>query len=128
MMESEEDALECQEDELVALSSIYDERVFTRSQNGGEVNIYLELPENFEVKISASKRIEANPEASHEKDVSTWDVFSVKYLPPLVLNFCFPPDYPSTQPPQYTLSCKWLNVLQVNNPPSNILHISSINE
>jgi E3 ubiquitin-protein ligase RNF14 len=113
-MEEEEDALQCQEDELVALSSIYDERVFTRSQSGGEVNIYLEIPENFEVKISTGRRIETNAdEASHINDV-IWDVFPVKYLPPLVLNFIFPPDYPSVQPPQCTLLCKWLNVLQVN--------------
>jgi E3 ubiquitin-protein ligase RNF14 len=116
MMESGEEGLECQEDELVALSSIYDERVFTKSQSGGEVNIYLDIPENFEVKISASKRIETNAdETSHDND-AIWNVSAVKYLPPLVLNFSFPPGYPSTQPPQYTMSCKWLNVLQVNIP------------
>lgn len=107
---------ECQENEIIALSSIYDERVFTKLQSGGEVNIFVELPEQFEVKISASNRISKtnanNADILTSNDV-LWDVFPVKYLPPLVLDFSFPPDYPSTQPPQYTLSCKWLNVFQV---------------
>ena len=111
-MDLEEDA-ENQENELVVLCSIYDERVFTRSQCGGEVKIYLEIPENFEVKISVSKRIESKADETGHEDGIIWDVFPVKYLPPLVLNFNFPPGYPSTKPPQYTLSCKWLNVLQV---------------
>ena len=123
--EDEEDALQIQcqeqEDELVALSSIYDERVFKRLQSGGEVSIHLELPENFEVRISTSKEIEktADEDVDHTNDVP-WDVFPVKYLPPVVLNFVFPSDYPSIQPPQYTLLCKWLNVLQVNNLMLNI--------
>ena len=112
-MASEEDA-ENQENELVVLGSIYDDRVFTRSQCGGEVKIYLEIPENFEVKISASKRIDSKADKSGQEDHVIWDVFPVKYLPPLVLNFNFPPGYPSTEPPHYTLSCKWLNVLQAS--------------
>ena len=111
-----EETLECQEDELVALSSIYDERVFVRLPNGGEVNIYLDIPENFEVKICTSNKIETKADASRETsndNDAVCDVFSVKYLPPLVLTFTYPTTYPSTNPPQYKLACKWLNVLQV---------------
>lgn len=38
---------------------------------------------------------------------------TVCFLPPLVLNFELPPDYPSTSPPAFTLSSKWLSPAQV---------------
>ena len=34
----------------------------------------------------------------------------VSFLPPLVLNFAYPPSYPSIAAPTYTLTCKWLHV------------------
>lgn len=41
---------------------------------------------------------------------------TVCFLPPLVLNFELPPDYPSTSPPAFTLSSKWLSPAQVGEP------------
>ncbi|CAJ0954229.1 unnamed protein product [Ranitomeya imitator] len=38
---------------------------------------------------------------------------AVSFLPPIVLNFELPPDYPSTAPPNFTLSCKWLSPRQL---------------
>lgn len=37
----------------------------------------------------------------------------VSFLPPLVLNFELPADYPSTSPPIFNLSSKWMTVAQV---------------
>ena len=33
----------------------------------------------------------------------------LKHLPPVLLGFQLPDDYPSKSPPIFTLSCKWLN-------------------
>lgn len=125
--------LECQEDELLALGSIYDERVFTRptDEMQGQVNVYLDLPNPFEVEV-AVKRIPTGKElgkvqtstcstSSEQTSVPKWKIFLVKYLPPLVLTFIFPPSYPSSEPPQFTLSCKWLTAIQVNEAFVKIL-------
>ena len=114
--------LECQEDELLALGSIYDERVFTRptDEMQGQVNVYLDLPNPFEVEV-AVKRIPTCSTSSEQTSVPKWKIFLVKYLPPLVLTFIFPPSYPSSEPPQFTLSCKWLTAIQVNEAFVKIL-------
>ncbi|XP_064205959.1 E3 ubiquitin-protein ligase RNF14 [Anguilla rostrata] len=89
-----------QEDELLALASIYDEEEFRRAESaqGGEIQICLELPQDFKIVVKGDKQT--------EHDVS--------FLPPLVLNFELPPDYPSTSPPEYTLSSKWLSRAQLS--------------
>lgn len=45
---------EAQEDELLALASIYDEDVFKRSESapGGETKIFLELPQDFIISVN----------------------------------------------------------------------------
>ncbi|NXP09619.1 RNF14 ligase, partial [Thinocorus orbignyianus] len=95
---------EAQEDELLALASIYDEEEFKRAESaqGGETRICLELPQDFKVFVSGS-----SPESSRFE-------CTVCFLPPLVLNFELPPDYPSTSPPIFTLSGKWLSRAQLS--------------
>lgn len=39
--------------------------------------------------------------------------YNVCFLPPLVLNFELPADYPSTSSPVFTLSSKWMTGAQV---------------
>ncbi|XP_063223142.1 E3 ubiquitin-protein ligase RNF14-like [Bacillus rossius redtenbacheri] len=39
---------------------------------------------------------------------SSFQELSLDYLPPLSLLFSFPKDYPSSSPPDFTLSCQWL--------------------
>ncbi|KAJ8376798.1 hypothetical protein SKAU_G00073780 [Synaphobranchus kaupii] len=87
---------EAQEDELLALASIYNLEEFQRdgSARGGEVRICPDLPRDFKVNVKAGG-----------KDTD----YGVSFLPPLVLNFELPPDYPSTSSPLFTLSCKWLS-------------------
>ncbi|NWH79647.1 RNF14 ligase, partial [Piaya cayana] len=98
---------EAQEDELLALASIYDEDVFKRAESaqGGETRICLELPKNFKVFVSGDST-ESLQGAGFE--------YTVRFLPPLVLNFELPPDYPSTSPPAFTLSGKWLSPPQLS--------------
>lgn len=44
---------EAQEDELLALASIYDEEEFRRAESGkeGEIHLCLELPPNFKLLV-----------------------------------------------------------------------------
>lgn len=46
--------LEAQEDELLALASIYDGDEFRKAESvqGGETRIYLDLPQNFKIFVS----------------------------------------------------------------------------
>ncbi|XP_076117218.1 E3 ubiquitin-protein ligase RNF14-like [Mytilus galloprovincialis] len=94
---------EQQEDELLALTSIYDETVLSVSDDteepGGQFLVSSHIPENFSIKsLSKDNKIEEHV---------------VKNLPPISLNFQLPKDYPSVTPPQFTLSCKWLNRKQL---------------
>ena len=47
--------LEAQEDELLALASIYDAAEFRKAESvqGGETRICLDLPQNFKIFVSA---------------------------------------------------------------------------
>ncbi|XP_013872295.1 E3 ubiquitin-protein ligase RNF14 [Austrofundulus limnaeus] len=91
---------ESQEDELLALASIYDEEEFRRAESaqGGEIQLCLELPPDFKVVVKGDK--------THEHNVC--------FLPPLMLNFELPSDYPSTSPPVFTLSSKWITKAQLS--------------
>ncbi|XP_073507347.1 E3 ubiquitin-protein ligase RNF14 [Phyllobates terribilis] len=97
---------EAQEDELLALASIYSEDEFKRADGapGGEIQVCLELPANFSISVKSNSAAECFPE-NFENTVS--------FLPPIVLNFELLPDYPSTAPPDFTLSCKWLSPKQL---------------
>ncbi|XP_008331071.1 E3 ubiquitin-protein ligase RNF14 [Cynoglossus semilaevis] len=91
---------EAQEDELLALASIYDEDEFHRAESaqGGEMQLCLELPPDFKIIVKGDTKTEYN----------------VSFLPPLVLNFELPADYPSTSSPSFTLSSKWMTKAQMS--------------
>ncbi|KAI2539454.1 RNF14 isoform 3, partial [Pan troglodytes] len=93
---------EAQEDELLALASIYDGDEFRKAESvqGGETRIYLDLPQNFKIFVSGN---------SNECLQNSGFEYTICFLPPLVLNFELPPDYPSSSPPSFTLSGKWLS-------------------
>lgn len=90
---------EAKEDELLALASIYDEEEFHRAESGkeGEIHLCLELPPNFKLLVKGQKSAEHN----------------ISFLPPLVLSFDLPDDYPSTSAPVFTISSKWLTRVQI---------------
>ncbi|XP_066288072.1 E3 ubiquitin-protein ligase RNF14-like [Branchiostoma lanceolatum] len=96
---------EAQENELLALSSIYDDTVFMAAEDGtgGQFCSILDLPENFQIKAPAPPG----------ESVNKATVIPVKYLPPIILHFQYPADYPSCSAPQFTLSCKWLTLQQL---------------
>lgn len=98
-----------QEDELLALTSIYDNILKVTKEgdlNGGELLACPVLPDDFCVKVIKNKQ-ESGGEKCQE------ELHQIKYLPPVQLNFLLPKDYPSCRPPKFTLSCKWLNKQQL---------------
>ncbi|KAJ8297615.1 hypothetical protein KUTeg_024146 [Tegillarca granosa] len=114
---------EQQEDELLALSSIYDENVLTITKDeeepGGQFLACLHLPENFTLKVPDQQNKNANGEPH---------LHSIKFLPPIALNFQFPSNYPSQIPPNFTLSCKWLNRKQLTTLCNRLDEIWKENE
>ncbi|XP_075131079.1 E3 ubiquitin-protein ligase RNF14-like [Leptodactylus fuscus] len=98
---------EAQEDELLALTNIYSVEEFKREDAapGGEIHLYLELPSDFVISIKSNSA--TNSFADNFEN-------TVSFLPPIVLNFELPPGYPSTTPPNFTLSCTWLSSAQLS--------------
>ncbi|CAL8267929.1 unnamed protein product [Arctogadus glacialis] len=97
--------LDAQEDELLALESIYGPEVFVRAADGtrasaaaGELRVSVELPQDFFVAV---------------KDGDAFVYYGVSSLPTLTLRFELPEEYPSSSPPTFTLSCSWLTDAQV---------------
>lgn len=92
---------EAQDDELLALVSIYDEEEFHRAESGreGEIHLCLELPHDFKLLVTGENCVE----------------YHVSFLPPLILSFELPVDYPSSSAPVFTLSSKWLSRLQLSS-------------
>ncbi|XP_053145935.1 E3 ubiquitin-protein ligase RNF14 [Hemicordylus capensis] len=97
---------EAQEDELLALASIYEDE-FKRAESvqGGEIRVSVDLPQNFSIFVSGS--------STDNLQDSKFEC-TVCFLPPIVLNFELPADYPSTAPPVFALSSKWLSLLQLS--------------
>ncbi|XP_046872166.1 E3 ubiquitin-protein ligase RNF14-like isoform X1 [Hypomesus transpacificus] len=95
------DNCEAQKDELLALASIYsdDEFVWTESTSGGEIRVTVDLPRDFSVVIKEGDSLRQH---------------AISFLPPLVLTFNLPGDYPSCSPPTFTLSTRWLSRAQLS--------------
>ncbi|KAJ1127073.1 hypothetical protein NDU88_005479 [Pleurodeles waltl] len=95
---------DAQEDELLALTSIYADDEFQRSQHirTGQIKVCVELPKDFRICVSGN----------YAKNPPTVD-FKVCFLPPVVLTFELPAHYPSASAPVFQLSCKWLTPVQV---------------
>ncbi|XP_031573827.1 E3 ubiquitin-protein ligase RNF14-like [Actinia tenebrosa] len=114
-----------QKDELIALTSIYDNRTFIRSldDKGGQLNAHLDFPKPFSIRIREAhlpksfrkdKTVEEADELATSAAKDVFATVNVDYLPPIVLNFELPTAYPSEDAPQYTLSCKWLTNFQLS--------------
>ncbi|XP_034558258.1 E3 ubiquitin-protein ligase RNF14-like [Notolabrus celidotus] len=90
-----------QEDELLALQSIFDAEEFFRDEPkfAGEIRVSVELPADFTVVL---------------KEGETLRQYEISFLPPLNLTFELPEDYPSSSPPSFTLTCSWLTHIQLS--------------
>ncbi|KAM9385757.1 E3 ubiquitin-protein ligase RNF14-like [Pholidichthys leucotaenia] len=93
--------LEEQEDELTALHSIYGPEEFVRDESkfAGQIRVCVDLPADFSVTL---------------KDGETLRQYQISFLPPVILTFDLPDDYPSSSPPIFTLTCSWLTQTQLS--------------
>ncbi|XP_062513556.1 E3 ubiquitin-protein ligase RNF14-like [Corticium candelabrum] len=100
---------EAVEDELKALASIYDECTFSGGEGdaGGRLSISLSIESPLQVEAAADLLMKKD-------NLSTFTSRMFYHLPPLMLHFHLPDKYPSLQPPQYSLSCKWLSKRQLS--------------
>uniref|UniRef100_A0A3B4Y7I0 RBR-type E3 ubiquitin transferase n=1 Tax=Seriola lalandi dorsalis TaxID=1841481 RepID=A0A3B4Y7I0_SERLL len=93
--------LEDQEDELLALHSIFGLEEFVRNESNpaGEIRVSVELPADFTVALTEGETVRQ---------------YEISFLPPLLLTFELPEDYPSSSPPSFTLTCSWLTHIQLS--------------
>uniref|UniRef100_A0A3B4UVB0 RBR-type E3 ubiquitin transferase n=1 Tax=Seriola dumerili TaxID=41447 RepID=A0A3B4UVB0_SERDU len=93
--------LEDQEDELLALHSIFGLEEFVRNESNpaGEIRVSVELPADFTVALTEGETVRQ---------------YEISFLPPLLLTFELPEDYPSSSPPSFTLTCSWLTHTQLS--------------
>ncbi|KAL5551021.1 hypothetical protein UlMin_001197 [Ulmus minor] len=106
-----------QEDELLAMESIYGDNVIIldrqRDLRSFQIHIHIEAPNGITVttKLNSS----GDPKSvSNNTDDFTYS-FEVQYLPPIVLTCLLPKSYPSHLPPYFTLSVHWLDSIKVSN-------------
>ncbi|XP_071949731.1 E3 ubiquitin-protein ligase RNF14-like [Antedon mediterranea] len=108
-----------QEDELLALSSIYeDEKMFRPADDkrGGKLTLPLQLPQQpFYIMLSEKQTTKALNLGSKLKKTDDGTYLCVNHLPPLVLHFQYPKTYPSTDPPSFTLLSKWLSTKMLSH-------------
>ncbi|XP_071403053.1 E3 ubiquitin-protein ligase RNF14-like [Centroberyx affinis] len=95
--------LEEQEDELLALRSIFSPEEFVPAGEepncAGEIRVSVELPADFSVALREGDGLRQ---------------YGISFLPPLLLTFDLPEDYPSSSPPSFTLTCSWLTPTQLS--------------
>lgn len=104
-----DDDLELQQDELLALQSIYDEKEFKiRGEKQGIFNANVEHFMNVvQLILSDDSNIPNSLKHLCERNENSV-VYSLRYLPPLTLKFEYPNDYPSSSNPKLSLNCIWM--------------------
>uniref|UniRef100_G3NS59 RBR-type E3 ubiquitin transferase n=1 Tax=Gasterosteus aculeatus TaxID=69293 RepID=G3NS59_GASAC len=97
-----------QEDELLALNSIFDSDEFVRdeSKSAGEIRVSVEVPADFTAVLKEGKGGDALCESLRQ--------YQLSFLPPLLLTFELPQDYPSSSAPSFSLTCSWLTDTQLS--------------
>ncbi|XP_047943516.1 E3 ubiquitin-protein ligase RNF14 [Salvia hispanica] len=106
-----------QEDELLAVESIYGDKIVVLENQSGmkcfQALIHVEVPKDLRVTAKF------NSSASHQNgDGNSSDFsysFQVEYLPPIVLTCLLPKSYPSDCPPYFTISVQWLGSAKISD-------------
>ncbi|PIK59271.1 putative E3 ubiquitin-protein ligase RNF14-like [Apostichopus japonicus] len=71
-----------------------------------------------EDEITASQYLRRTRVRPFKKDEV--HLLPLEFLPPVMLHFQYPADYPSCKSPQFTLSCKWLSPRQITKLCCNL--------
>ncbi|GAB2209730.1 hypothetical protein Droror1_Dr00026953 [Drosera rotundifolia] len=106
-----------QEDELLAMKSIYEENIYVLERWKGmrsfQIHIHVEI--SGELTVSAKFAAANNPKSQAAGIDDFLYSFKVQYLPPIVLTCLIPRTYPSHSPPQFTISIQWLNSARISS-------------
>ena len=127
-----------QDDEILALSSIFGDEFCRKEYAGGATMFQIKIKVNLVGKnlqinawlpsdeadsLSNDEQNDAVDEATSpakkitfkrsESKQHTCLALSVSHLTPLTLEFSFPPGYPAESKPSFTLSCMWLDAYQL---------------
>ncbi|KAJ7953425.1 RBR-type E3 ubiquitin transferase [Quillaja saponaria] len=105
-----------QEDELLAMESIYGENIFVLDRWRGlrcfQIHVHIEVQGEMAVtaKLSSSEELETK---SSEAENFLYS-FKVQYLPPIILTCLLPKSYPSNLSPYFTISVQWLDSARIS--------------
>ncbi|PRQ18822.1 putative chromatin regulator PHD family [Rosa chinensis] len=108
---------QAQEDELLAMESIFGDNVIILERQRGlrcfQIRIHIEAPGEIAVstKLNSSSDLKYTSSSSDDFSYS----FTVQHLPPIMLTCALPKSYPSHQPPYFTLSVQWLDSIKISN-------------
>ncbi|KAI3469163.1 hypothetical protein Pfo_025826 [Paulownia fortunei] len=106
-----------QEDELLAMESIYGDNIFLLDNQSGlkcfQAHIHVEMPKGLRItaKFNSSDFHEKRGDDSSDFSYS----FQVEYLPPIVLTCLLPKSYPSKRGPYFTISVQWLGSAKISD-------------
>lgn len=107
---------EAQNEEILALQSIYDTKYFIVDRLDppcGRYSADVQLVDPFYVVLKngiLSSQTESNSNSSQ----NGCEELKVEFLPPINLYFEYPEGYPSDSPPAFFLSCSWLSYDQLS--------------
>ncbi|XP_008238208.1 PREDICTED: E3 ubiquitin-protein ligase RNF14 [Prunus mume] len=108
---------QAQEDELLAMESIYGDDFFIferqRGRRSFQIHIHVEAPGEIAVttKLNSSSDLKTRSEGSDEFSYS----FKAQHLPPIMLTCLLPKSYPSHLPPYFTISVQWLHSSKISH-------------
>ncbi|GJS20776.1 E3 ubiquitin protein ligase RNF14-like protein [Tanacetum coccineum] len=100
-----------QQDEVLAMESIYGENIFILDNKNGlrsfQIHIHIEAPE----ELTISTKLNTNTNSSEDFSYS----FQVKHIPPIILTCLLPKSYPTHLPPYFTISVQWLDSVKISS-------------
>ncbi|PQQ03171.1 E3 ubiquitin-protein ligase RNF14 [Prunus yedoensis var. nudiflora] len=108
---------QAQEDELLAMESIYGDDFFIFERQEGcrsfQIHIHIETPGEIAVttKLNSSSDLKTRSDGSDEFSYS----FKAQHLPPIMLTCLLPKSYPSHLPPYFTISVQWLHSSKISH-------------
>ncbi|ONI05957.1 hypothetical protein PRUPE_5G031400 [Prunus persica] len=108
---------QAQEDELLAMESIYGDNFFIFERQRGcrsfQIHIHIEAPGEIAVttKLNSSSDLKTRSDGSDEFSYS----FKAQHLPPIMLTCLLPKSYPSHLPPYFTISVQWVHSSKISH-------------
>lgn len=108
-----------QEEELALLEAMRkEEEEFQWERTGDRAGVVMGILSADVILPHPSLHVQLNPAtkitpATKKAHNLVSQSINVAHLPPIKLHFQLPSNYPSSAPPMFTLSCKWLNFTQV---------------